>query len=312
MSNKLTVTYQNTPVINGQEIEGDAAISYKGITICTVSAGEEVKLNTRDKYTSDFITIAGEKLNTAGKIIKDFINVKVEAITPPPIIDWVEFNNPQELIYYYHEPFYRSSYDVTIHMKDGSTCSYDGYNLFLLDGTPIVPGQVYEPQNFYIQFYVGTSSYKSLVPTMVTPVVRIISEGSTSTHYQDYTSYIKINGESPEEGNIVYETGEYPIITNSKEYLTNPYITFYVKSGKYTNGTVGSGYSYVRVYDPSTGDLTPQLKSLTEFTPVYTIDLHSWLLGDACYIDIILVNGTITQAQLKPVDYVIRYTNKRD
>ena len=77
MSNKLTVTYKNTPIINEKEIEGDAVVSYKGSTVQTISAGEEVKLNTKDKYTSDFITIAGEKLNTAGKIIKDFINISV-------------------------------------------------------------------------------------------------------------------------------------------------------------------------------------------------------------------------------------------
>lgn len=78
MSNKLTVIYKNTPIINEKEIEGDAVVSYKGTTVQTISTGEEVKLNTKDKYTSDFITIAGEKLNTAGKIIKDFISIKLD------------------------------------------------------------------------------------------------------------------------------------------------------------------------------------------------------------------------------------------
>ena len=77
LTNKLTVTYQNTPIINEKEIEGDAVVSYKGTTVQTISAGEEVTLNTKDKFTSDFITIAGEKLNTKGKIIKDFININV-------------------------------------------------------------------------------------------------------------------------------------------------------------------------------------------------------------------------------------------
>ena len=81
MSNKLTVTYQRIPIINEKDIEGDAIISYKGSIVQTVSADNEVKLNTKDKFASDFITIAGEKLNTKGKIIKDFINVLVEKLS---------------------------------------------------------------------------------------------------------------------------------------------------------------------------------------------------------------------------------------
>ena len=83
MSNKVTVTYQDTPIINEKEIEGNCEVIYKGSVVQTIGPNNEITLNTKDKYTSDFITIAGEKLNTANKIIKDYIHVKVEIGNPP-------------------------------------------------------------------------------------------------------------------------------------------------------------------------------------------------------------------------------------
>ena len=80
MANKLTVTYNGSNIINGIEISGDAAVTYNGSTLATVTAGQTKTLNCLSKAMATNVVVGGKTLNCAGKLMASNVVVKLESL----------------------------------------------------------------------------------------------------------------------------------------------------------------------------------------------------------------------------------------
>lgn len=77
MANKLTISYNGSNIVNEAEIEGDAAVTYNGSTITSITAGATKTLNCAGKVMRSNVIIGGKTLNCSGKIMSSNVGISV-------------------------------------------------------------------------------------------------------------------------------------------------------------------------------------------------------------------------------------------